>query len=111
MVRLGLTVRQTEALVRRAGQTKAAKAAPTGDPNVTALQKELSEALGLKVTLATAARGKGGRLTIAYRELEQLDSLILRLLKPPRPLRRQGRCESFANNISNLEDRPAPFIV
>ena len=85
VVRLGLTVRQTEALVRRAGQAKAAAAARTGDPNVKALQKELSQALGLKVTLATAARGKGGRLTIAYRELEQLDSLILRLLKPPRP--------------------------
>ena len=84
VVRLGLTVRQTEALVRRAGQAKAAAAARTGDPNVTALQQDLSRALGLKVTIASAARGKGGRITIAYRELEQLDSLILRLLKRPR---------------------------
>ena len=85
VVRLGLTVRQTEALVRRAGQAKAAAAARTSDPNVTALQQDLSRALGLKVTIASAARGKGGRITIAYRELEQLDSLILRLLKRPRP--------------------------
>ena len=84
VVRLGLTVRQTEALVRRAGQAKAAAAARTSDPNVTALQQDLSRALGLKVTIASAARGKGGRITIAYRELEQLDSLILRLLKRPR---------------------------
>ena len=85
VVRLGLTVRQTEALVRRAGQAKAAAAARTSDPNVTALQQDLSRALGLKVTIASAARGKGGRITITYRELEQLDSLILRLLKRPRP--------------------------
>ena len=85
VVRLGLTVRQTEALVRRAGQAKAARAAPAGDPNTKALQKELSQALGLKVTLASAARGKGGRLTIAYRDPEQLDSLIGRLRALPRP--------------------------
>ncbi len=84
VVRLGLTVRQTEALVRRAGQAKAAAAARTGDPNVTALQKDLSRALGLKVTIASAARGKGGRLTIAYRDPEQLDSLIGRLRALPR---------------------------
>ena len=85
VVRLGLTVRQTEALVRRAGQAKAPKASPAGDPNTKALQKELSQALGLKVTLARAARGKGGRLTIAYRDPEQLDSLIGRLRALPRP--------------------------
>ena len=84
-VRLGLTVRQTEALVRRAGEARAARAAPAGDPNTKALQKELSQALGLKVTLANAARGKGGRLTIAYRDPEQLDSLIGRLRALPRP--------------------------
>ena len=83
-LRLGLTVRQTEALVRRAGQAKAAQPAPAKDPNIKALQKELSQALGLKVTLASAARGKGGRLTIAYRDPEQLDSLIGRLRALPR---------------------------
>ena len=85
VVRLGLTVRQTEALVRRAGEAKAARATAAVDPNTKALQKELSQALGLKVTLASAARGKGGRLTIAYRDPEQLDSLIGRLRALPRP--------------------------
>ena len=83
VVRLGLTVRQTEALVRRAGQAKAPKAPPAVDPNLKALEKDLSRALGLKVTFAAAARGKGGQITIAYRELEQLDSLLLHLLTPP----------------------------
>ena len=87
VVRLGLTVRQTEALVRRAGEPRAPKAKPRmDDPNVKALQRDLSRALGLKVTIDIGARG-GGRLSISYREPEQLDALIGRLRAglPPRP--------------------------
>ena len=82
VLRLGLTVRQTEALVRRAGRPRQAASARTEDPNLKALQSELTQALGLKVTVEPARRGTGGRLTIAYRELEQLDSLIQRLAAP-----------------------------
>ena len=84
VVRLGLTVRQSEALVRRAGRAKAPKAPPAVDPNLKALEKDLSRALGLKVVIDPAARGKGGHLTIAYRDPEQLDGLIERLLSQPR---------------------------
>ena len=83
VVRLGLTVRQTEALVRRAGPARAPKTPAAADPNVRALEKELGRALGLKVAIAPAARGAGGRLTIAYKQPEQLDSLIARLRTPP----------------------------
>ena len=85
VVRLGLTVRQTEALVRRSGEegTRRAKRRPT-DPNLTALQKDLSRALGLKVTIDIGAGG-GGRLTIAYRGGEQLDALVGRLRAGPLP--------------------------
>ena len=83
VVRLGLTVRQTEALVRRAGQEKTPKTTPAADPNIRALEKELGRALGLKVAIAPTARGNGGRLTIAYRQPEQLDSLIARLRAGP----------------------------
>ena len=83
VVRLGLTVRQTEALVHRAGQEKAPKTTSAADPNIRALEKELGRALGLKVAIAPVARGNGGRLTIAYRRPEQLDSLIARLRTPP----------------------------
>ena len=88
VVRLRLTVRQTEALVRRAGEARSRRARPrTADPNIKALQDDLSRALGLKVTLAPAARGDGGRLTIAYQAPEQLDALVnrLRASPPPRP--------------------------
>ena len=87
VVRLGLTVRQTEALVRRAGEPRTPRATPRADdPNLRALQRDLSRALGLKVTIDIGARG-GGRLSIAYREPEQLDALIgrLRAGSPPRP--------------------------
>lgn len=80
VVRLGLTVRQTETLVRRAAEPRKAAKTPAADPNVRALEKELGRALGLKVAIAPAARGHSGRLTIAYREPEQLDSLIDRLM-------------------------------
>ena len=84
VVRLGLTVRQTEALVRRAGEGRTREPKPrTDDPNVRALQTDLSRALGLKVTIDPSKRGAGGRLTIAYKEPEQLDALITRLRAAP----------------------------
>ena len=86
VVRLGLTVRQTEALVRRAGEGRTREPKRrTDDPNVRALQTDLSRALGLKVTIAPAKRGAGGRLTITYKEPEQLDALITRLRAAPTP--------------------------
>ena len=54
------------------------------DPNLKALQEDLGRALGLKVTIDPAARGAGGRMTIAYKEPEQLDALIGRLRAPSR---------------------------
>ena len=83
VVRLGLTVRQTEALVRRAGQPRAPKTPPAADPNLRALERDLSRALGLTVSIEPAKRGSGGRLTIAYKAPEQLDGLIARLRTAP----------------------------
>ena len=86
VVRLGLTVRQTEALVRRAAEERTGPSKRrTDDPNLKALQTDLSRALGLKVTIDSAKRGAGGRLTIAYKEPEQLDALIGRLRAAPTP--------------------------
>ena len=86
VVRLGLTVRQTEALVRRAGEGRTRqRKARRDDPNIRALQDDLSRALGLRVTIDPAKRGAGGRMTIAYKEPEQLDALIARLRAGPQP--------------------------
>ena len=59
-----------------------AKPAATGAANadLAALEQDLSDALGLKVTLTY--RGGKGDLTIRYDALEQLDDLFRRLMRP-----------------------------
>ncbi|MEM1038172.1 MAG: ParB/RepB/Spo0J family partition protein [Pseudomonadota bacterium] len=50
------------------------------DSDVLALEKKLSDALGMKVSLKHKPNGKG-RLTIDYRSLDQLDALENKLIK------------------------------
>jgi ParB family chromosome partitioning protein len=77
----GLNVRQVEALAQERAQAsgKAAKSRRrvTKDADTAALEKRLSDVLGLAVTIDH--RGQGGVLTIRYRGLEQLDEVIRRL--------------------------------
>jgi len=81
----GLNVRQTEALVRRAasglgpGRLKDKPPAAAASPDTAALEQDLADALGLKVSLAD--RGGKGELTLSYASLEQLDDLCRRLMK------------------------------
>jgi len=74
VVTRGLNVRQTEALAA-APDRPAPERRP--DPDARALERDLSERLGLKVRVSAGARG--GRVTLAYRDLDQLDALLLRL--------------------------------
>lgn len=79
VMRRRLSVRETEALVARNTRARSGRARPRAvDPNIKALQDDLGRTLGLKVTIAARASG-AGRLTIAYRDPEQLDGLIERL--------------------------------
>jgi len=72
----GLSVRETEALVRRLqGESAAKPAKKTIDPNIRVLQDDLSERLGAKVSVQHNATGKG-RLVIHYHTLEELDGII-----------------------------------
>jgi ParB family chromosome partitioning protein len=84
----GLNVRQLEKLVQDAkppkstlggaGATARAAAAPAEkDADTRALERSLSNALGLKVTIEHA--DSGGRVTIHYGTLDQLDDIIQRL--------------------------------
>ncbi len=80
IVRRDLNVRQAEDLTRKAqapASRKSGAMAPK-DPNIAALERELSEALGLKVTVA-AAKGGGGRVAVHYDVPEQLDEVLRRL--------------------------------
>ena len=72
----GLNVRQTERLVRR--ERRRRTAATVADADTGALERGLSDRLGLQVKIRQRVRG-GGRLEIRYRNLEQLDDIVRRL--------------------------------
>ncbi|MCL5428599.1 MAG: ParB/RepB/Spo0J family partition protein [Chloroflexi bacterium] len=75
-----LNVRQTEDLVRKLKGYKPKKVRkPAAPAEIRALQDELRDALGTKVSLQHSA--KGGRITLYYYSDEELDSLVARLLK------------------------------
>ena len=73
----GLTVRDTEQLVRNrlkeAGETRAPQGKKV-DPNVSRLERSLSEKLGAKVVVE--GKGKGGKLVIHYSSLDELDGIL-----------------------------------
>ena len=78
----GLSVRETEALVRReakAGQSRAAFAPKTKDADTLALERDLSDALGLTVEIAD--KDGAGVVRIGYATLEQLEDVCRRLMK------------------------------
>lgn len=75
-----LNVRQTEVLVRKLKGYKPKKVRkPSAPAEIRALQNELRDALGTKVSLQHSS--KGGRITLYYYSNEELDSLVARLLK------------------------------
>ncbi len=75
----GLNVRQVEALAkeRAKGKGKAVKKRAVKNADTVALERRLSNALGLTVTIDH--RSKGGVVQIQYRSLDQLDHVLRRL--------------------------------
>jgi len=75
----GLSVRGIEAALReeKAPKLKPVKLPRHKDANVDALEKELAQLFGLKITIA--ADGDAGSLTIHYRTLDQLDEILKKL--------------------------------
>jgi ParB family chromosome partitioning protein len=82
----GLNVRQVEEMARRDGKKQAREVRRTGrmgpDPDAAALEKRLTDALGLSVRIVHRADGEGV-LSIRYRSLEQLDDISRRLETGP----------------------------
>lgn len=76
VVAKSLSVRQTEALVRQIQQQKPDnKSKAQVDPNIRALQDDLAERLGARVSIAHGQRGKG-KLVIEYTSLDELDGIL-----------------------------------
>lgn len=71
-----LSVRQTEALVRRV-QQQLTKAVPMDkvDPDIKKLEESLAEQIGVPVQLQHSAKGKG-RLVLKYNSLDELDGIL-----------------------------------
>jgi ParB family chromosome partitioning protein len=74
----GLSVRETEALVRKLATARDAGPPPDPprpDPNVTRLEQDLAEKLGARVQLQQGTKGRG-KLVIAYNSLDELDGIL-----------------------------------
>ena len=72
----GLSVRQTETLVRSWGHDK--KPGTGTDPNISRLEQDLSDRFGAKVRIRHQQSGRG-TLEIHYTTLEELDGVLKRL--------------------------------
>jgi ParB family transcriptional regulator, chromosome partitioning protein len=85
VIKQGLSVRQTEALVKRS-KTPATDSVPaagrslsTHDADIRAVETHLGDLLGLKVKIIHQGSGGAGAVTFEYRSLDQLDMLCQRL--------------------------------
>ncbi|MCY6383178.1 ParB/RepB/Spo0J family partition protein [Hoeflea prorocentri] len=84
IVSKGMSVRDAERLAQKDGEpatSRSKSTAPAKDADTLALEKMLTDNLGLKVTISH--RGGGGQVKVDYRTLEQLDELC-RLLQAQR---------------------------
>jgi ParB family chromosome partitioning protein len=79
IVERGLSVREAEALSQRGASKEGAPKKPSThlerDADLMALEKRLSDAIGLKVAVAAKKDGSG-TVQIGYRTLEQLDTVL-----------------------------------
>ena len=74
----GLSVRETEALIRKLN-SPVKKAKPMKkDPDITSLEQRLSETLGAQVNIRQQGKGKG-KLEISYTSLDVLDGILSRI--------------------------------
>ena len=78
VARKGLSVRETEALVRRMLTRKdddEDREPPRKDPNIGRLEQELAGKLGAKVQVQHSAKGRS-KLVINYNSLDELDGIL-----------------------------------
>ena len=74
----GLTVRDTEKLVRKCLEPAKPKPEKSVDPDVQSLMNRLSDNLGTPVSIDHNSRGKG-KITINFNDLEQLDGILSKI--------------------------------
>jgi ParB family chromosome partitioning protein len=80
VIRRGLSVRETEKLAKAGKARKERQASPGqkgGQADIEALERQLGDLLGLKISIKHGAAG--GSVTLAYSTLDQLDMICQRL--------------------------------
>jgi ParB family transcriptional regulator, chromosome partitioning protein len=78
IIELGLSVREAEGLARNATPLRKPKAKSEKDADTKALERAVSEAIGLRVEIGHKGAA-GGTITIGYKTLEQLEDICRRL--------------------------------
>jgi len=78
VARKGLSVRETEALIRKISAPTKKSKAPRKDPDITRLEERLTERLGAPVVVKQKAKGKG-TLEISYSSLDVLDGILSKI--------------------------------
>lgn len=80
VVKKGLSVREVERMAKRPTTTPREKSStPVKDADTVLLEKDLKAALGMTVTIDHVPGQENGKLTILYKDLEQLDEVCRRL--------------------------------
>lgn len=83
----GLSVRQAESLSNRPRLEPKARAvrndAELSNSNLRAVEQDLTEQMGLQVSISF--NGRGGTITLRYQNLDQLDHVVARLGRPFQP--------------------------
>jgi ParB family transcriptional regulator, chromosome partitioning protein len=79
IISLGLSVREAETLTRNNPATPTRKAKAAKDADTRALEKQLADAMGLRVEIKAKGR-EGGTLLIKYKTLDQLDGITHQLM-------------------------------
>jgi ParB family chromosome partitioning protein len=81
----GLTVRETERLVKKAQEEPNTEDLPkeekTIDPDVRRLATTLTDTLGTSVKIDHNKKGKG-KMTISFEDLDQLDGILAHITTP-----------------------------
>lgn len=80
VVEKSLSVRETEALVRRmlAGPESSTPQKPSRDPDIVRLEQKLTDKLGARVKVKHSSSGKG-QVSIDYSSLDELDGILGRI--------------------------------
>ncbi|GAD56253.1 chromosome (plasmid) partitioning protein ParB / stage 0 sporulation protein J [Limimaricola cinnabarinus LL-001] len=81
MLLKGMSVRDAESLVRKPGKAPTVRSArkSSKDADTVQIESDISATLRMPVSIDHDPQGEGGKVTLRYRDLEQLDDL-LRLL-------------------------------